>query len=263
MIFNLKNKTLKVSCLMVTKGRPELIKKSVDCYLRQTYPNRELIILSQGLPEENAAIVKLIDGRSDIFFYEAPQSICLGEMRNASIELSQGDVICQWDDDDLYHSRRIEDQYSLMTLSDSFVGCCYNQFLKYFSNTNEMYWCDWSGEGYERQFLCGTIMFYKRLYHEYGGWFYPEEGNQCHVEEDLNVMDKLMSHGTLAAINKGHQYIYVYHGENTYNIDHHNLAIDVSGRKRVMNSREIARHRPLIDETFSEIGLSEVNWVDR
>jgi len=251
------NKLLKVSCVTVTMGRFDLLEKSVQCYINQTYPNKELVILSQA--EDNSMFRYWLMGlnRNDIIFAEAPSDISLGEMRNTSIELAHGDVICQWDDDDLYHSERVEYQYQTMMASADFSGSCYTNFLKYFKEDQTMYWCDWLAESGFRRFLCGAIMFHKKYYHAYGGYFYPEEGNQCHVEEDLNVLQKLIAHGPIAVASKGHHYVYVYHGSNTYGIDHHKLALDVSGNKVVMNQKELLRRQGQLTETMHDMGVKD------
>jgi glycosyltransferase involved in cell wall biosynthesis len=251
------NKFLKVSCVTVTKGRFDLLKKSVQCYINQTYPNKELVILSQA--EDNSEIKNWLMtlNRTDIVFAEAPPDICLGEMRNTSMELAHGDIICQWDDDDLYHSDRVSYQYQTMMASADFSGSCYTNFLKYFKEDQTMYWCDWWSEGGFRKFLCGSIMFHKKYYHIYDGHFYPENGEQCHVEEDFNVLQKLVIHGPIAPASKGYHYVYVYHGYNTYEIDHHRLTLDVSGNKIVMNQKELLRWREKLIQTMHDMRVED------
>jgi len=80
----------KVSCVTVTSGRVEHVKSSTHCYLSQTYPNRELIILSQGDENSNQAISDYVSslGRDDILFLSASPSLTLGAMRNSSCELA-------------------------------------------------------------------------------------------------------------------------------------------------------------------------------
>lgn len=251
------NKLLKISCVTVTKGRLELLQKSVQCYINQTYPNKELVVLSQAENNESIREWLMSLNRTDIIFAEAPSDTCLGEMRNTSIELAHGDIICQWDDDDLYHSDRVSYQYQTMMASSEFSGSCYTNFLKYFKEDQTMYWCDWLGESGFRKFLCGAIMFHKKYYHLYGGYFYPEEGQQCHVEEDLNVLQKLIAHGPIACALKGHHYVYVYHGSNTYEIDHHKLTLDTSGNKIVMSQKELLRRREQLFKTMKDMGLKD------
>lgn len=259
MILLKTNNFLKVSCTVVnTTGRFHLLKKSVQCYLNQTYPNKELVIISQA--EESDQIKEWIESlnRDDVLFFEAPPSISLGEMRNTSIEIARGDVICQWDDDDWYHSDRISYQYDLLLSTTSASACCYSTFLKYFKEEKVMYVCDWSGEGKFGKFLSGAVMFYKKYYHEYECRFYPEFGDQCHTEEDLNVLKKLIEKGDIIPALKPSHYVYIYHGLNTYDRFHHELALDVKdGRKSVMSKSELIRHKEILIESMKDMGVED------
>lgn len=96
-----------VSCLMVTRGRLFPGRFAVDCFLRQTYPNRELVIVCDGPGTEIEAHCKgLDDPRIRVVYAEMPQA-SLGALRNLSLRAAQGEWVCQWDDDDLYHPERI------------------------------------------------------------------------------------------------------------------------------------------------------------
>lgn len=252
----IKDEIPKVSCLTVTTGRLEHIKRAVHCYLIQTYPNREMVLLSQG--EDNEPIAEFIRSlnRDDIIFQTAPSSLTLGAMRNASVELATGSVMCQWDDDDLYHPDRIRTQYRALHSDNRNTASAYSAFLKYFKNTGEVYWCDWSGEGTElSQLLCGAVMFYKRVFHEYGSLIYPQEGAQCHVEEDLNVLEKLFLAGNVAPVREGHHYVYAYHGENTYDLEHHKLTLLTNSGKVIMDKENLLKRRDLLNETFGLIQM--------
>jgi hypothetical protein len=254
----IKEQTPKVSCVTVTTGRVNLIKKAIHCYLYQTYKNRELVILSQGTEEENRQIESHVRslGRDDIIFFEAPSHLTLGAMRNTSIEIAKGDIICQWDDDDLYDPDRIRTQYLALRRHSKNVGCAYSNFLKYFKNTGEVYWCDWSNEGtLSSQLLCGAVMFYKRIFHKYKSMLYPQTGAQCHVEEDLNVLQKLLASGSVAPVFGAHQYVYIYHGENTYDLEHHKLTLLINSGKFVMESHNLLANQSLLEETFSLMGV--------
>jgi len=70
----------KISCVTVTTGRVDHVKNSTRCYLSQTYPNLELVILSQGDDEANASLSAYVDslGRDDIMFLTAPSTLALG-----------------------------------------------------------------------------------------------------------------------------------------------------------------------------------------
>lgn len=250
----------KISCLMTTVGRPHHVRKSVGCYLNQTYPNRELIIVSQGSVEDDKIIQEHLGilGRHDIRFFDAPSRLSLGAMRNLSCELASGEILCQWDDDDLYHPERLRDQYKALCADNRNVASASTRFLKYFVDSNELYWCDWSGEGVpSSQFLCGSVMFYKKFFYQQESLLYPEVGEQCHVEEDWNVLFKLLDAGRVVPYGLGHHYLYVYHGENTYKLPHHLLTLDINSGKEVVDTDELLNCRPLLESTLKLMGFDK------
>jgi glycosyltransferase involved in cell wall biosynthesis len=244
----------KISCVMVTAGRPHLIERSLDCYIRQTYPHKELVVLTQGSPETNAVIRSIIQrkNRPDIKLHEAPQSLSLGGMRNLSIELTHGSVICQWDDDDLSHSSRLWRQYRSLRGDDT-IATAYQEHLKWFEDTDEIYWVDWSIETEEdRRYLHGTAMFRKKAFTDCHNLLYPEYGNQSQKEEDWNAIQKLLKHGKMKGIREGCQYIYTFHGNNIYWRDHHALVL----QKRVYTSEEVLLRRDFITEHLRDCGVN-------
>jgi glycosyltransferase involved in cell wall biosynthesis len=254
----IKDSIPKISCVTVTTGRVDLIKKAIHCYTYQTYKNKELVVLSQGEDDENNAIRQHIEslGRNDIVFLDAPNNLTLGAMRNASIEVARGSIICQWDDDDLYHPERIRTQYIALRNHSKNVGCAYSGFLKYFKNTGEVYWCDWMGEGtLSSQLLCGAVMFHKKIFHKYKNMLYPQTGDQCHVEEDLNVLQKLIAAGPVVPVSGSHHYVYVYHGKNTYDLEHHKLTLLTNSGKTIMDSSGLISNKELLEQTFSTMGV--------
>jgi glycosyltransferase involved in cell wall biosynthesis len=249
-----------ISCVCVTKDRFELFKKSIFCYLNQNYQNKNLIILSQSNDDTNKKIEKYIKdlSRDDILFLAAPTMLTLGAMRNTSIELATGEIICQWDDDDLYHPNRLTNQYKCLKSDNRNVASLYSNFLKYFANSKEVYWCDWLNESeYSHRFLCGSVMFYKSLFHMWEN-FYPERGAQSCCEEDLNVLEKLMLKGSIAPVLDGNEYVYVYHGVNTYDLDHHKLTLDIRWGKKVYTKEDLLKKQNLIEETFDLIQMDDI-----
>lgn len=256
----IRDELSKISCLMTTTGRANHVSKSVQCYVRQTYPNRELIIVSQGSAENNKIIQEYLGtlDRSDIQFFDAPSRLTLGALRNLSCELASGDVLCQWDDDDLYHPQRLIDQYKALRADYRNVASASTRFLKYFVDSDEIFWCDWWGEGVpSSQFLCGSVMFYKNVFHQHNSLLYPEDGEQCNVEEDWNVLFKLLDVGRVVSYGQGHHYLYIYHGENTYCLDHHLLTLDIHSGKEVVSAEELLSCRPLLESTLQLMGFEK------
>ena len=252
------NELKKVSCLMVTTGRLECIKKSVACYMRQTYSRKELVVICQGNDETNEDVRIYLDslGRNDIQFVGAPLDLSLGAMRNLSLEISKGQIVCQWDDDDLYHPSRIVTQYKALMENPAHVASCYTKFFKSFVPSHEMYWVDWSKEIPDsHKYLCGSIMFPKEQFYNHFNMLYPEFGGQSSTEEDLNVLEKLMMCGEIAGVSEP-QYIYVYHGSNTYDLDHHKMTINTKVSQKSLAGRdEILANEKQLRQLFAVVGI--------
>ena len=97
-----------ISCLMVSRGYAFPAEFAMECYRHQTYSNRELVVVSA---QPNSQVEKVVARLGDptIRFIQA-DDVPLGDLRNASVDAAQGSLLCLWDDDDLYHPRRLEFQ---------------------------------------------------------------------------------------------------------------------------------------------------------
>lgn len=97
-----------VSCLMVTRGRLFPARFAVDCFLRQSWAERELVLVCDAPGTEVEAYCRALgDARIRVVYPDAAAS-SLGALRNLSLRAARGEYVCQWDDDDLYHPQRIE-----------------------------------------------------------------------------------------------------------------------------------------------------------
>jgi len=89
-----------VSCICMTYNRPPhhqyLIEEAVESFLRQTYPNKEMILINDCAEQEI-----LCDASGVRVFNMAGRFPTLGDKHNAAIRLSSGDLIAPWDDDDI------------------------------------------------------------------------------------------------------------------------------------------------------------------
>lgn len=218
----------KVSCLMVTRGtadRFEMIKRSVHCYLTQTYPNRELVLVPDLPPESDLnALSSYLDSlsRPDIRCVVPPRKLSLGALRNLSVQSAQGSLICQWDDDDIFHSRRLDAQVQALQ-SDGADAVYLREVFHFFSQTREMFWTDWG--------LTKLTCHPATLLAEKGKMaVYPEVGDESSRGEDTLVLRKLQSAGRTRVLSApASLYVYVFHGTNTMQYEHHRfLAIRFS-----------------------------------
>jgi glycosyltransferase involved in cell wall biosynthesis len=89
-----------VSCILPTYNRPPthqyLIEEAIESFLRQTYPNKELILLNDCPGQDlvcHAPGVRVVN--------VSERFPSLGDKYNAGVHLSRGELIANWDDDDI------------------------------------------------------------------------------------------------------------------------------------------------------------------
>lgn len=97
-----------VSALMLTGKCPErepMARVAVRCFLNQTWPNKQLVIINHG-----PYTLATGDPRIKEIKVVKNEDVTLGDMRNRSIDESDGEWLIQWDDDDWHHPARMEIQ---------------------------------------------------------------------------------------------------------------------------------------------------------
>ena len=202
----------KISCLCITQNSWFQLKRCIQCFNAQIYPNKELIIVYESnnkcidkIKKINMQFIKLVE----IPIY--PKKT-LGELRNISISNSIGKYVCQWDDDDYYHSLRLMKQYSCLLPSGK-PACILNHWYTY-DNDNDVLYSKKSGHWFE-----GSILAEKSILSKY---------ENKRIAEDTPVISKLNSSGQLCRATLVNIYVYIYHGQNTWDKDHFNIFIKSS-----------------------------------
>lgn len=95
-----------VSCLMPTCNRRTLVPKAIDYFLRQDYPNRELIVMDDG----SDSVEHLIPSHPAIRYIRLNQRRSMGAKHNMCCDAAKGEIILHWDDDDWMSPQRISYQ---------------------------------------------------------------------------------------------------------------------------------------------------------
>ncbi|MDB5128646.1 glycosyltransferase [Mucilaginibacter sp.] len=119
-----------VSCIMPTYNRREFVPHAIQYFLRQDYPNKELIIIDDGTDK----IKDLIPEANNIRYYQLDEKITLGAKLNMACEYSQGNILINWDDDDWYAAHRIT--YQVNALNNHAVDVCGINRLLYYDIRN-------------------------------------------------------------------------------------------------------------------------------
>lgn len=107
---------------MVTANRANLARRAVQCYLQQTYPNKELVIIDDGQEDYAPVLADVPAGELRYIKLDPAPGQVLGMLRNRSLEEATGDFMAQWDDDDWYHPERIERQARVLMGDAGFKG---------------------------------------------------------------------------------------------------------------------------------------------
>jgi UDP:flavonoid glycosyltransferase YjiC (YdhE family) len=96
-----------VSCLMVTRGWARPARWAIDAFREQSYPNRELVIVTTNRDGDLAPWVESLHDPRIRFLEPLPTGTPLGVQRNAAVDGAKGEFVCTWDDDDLYGVDRL------------------------------------------------------------------------------------------------------------------------------------------------------------
>ena len=104
--------------------------RAVNSFKKQTYQNKELIIVSDGCPLTIELYNKYFLNEDNIKIISIPkQPLYSGGMRNAALEIADGDIITYLDSDDVLGSKHIEkiveqfelDKYDFVFYNDLMV----------------------------------------------------------------------------------------------------------------------------------------------
>jgi glycosyltransferase involved in cell wall biosynthesis len=205
-----------ISCLTITQpGREELLALSIRCFAEQSFSPRELIVVHDGGDGFHEVILRLLDSHKelDVRVCQLEQGFNLGTLRNRSIEYAKYEIICQWDDDDLYHPDRLRYQYESLEKTQSDF-CFLGDQLHYYSREGFFFWDNWASEAYPRNLIQGTLMGKKSLLGRY-----PDKTRG----EDTELVFRLQREGKSLYCLTGHAWLYIYtfHGANAWEESHH------------------------------------------
>jgi glycosyltransferase involved in cell wall biosynthesis len=106
-----------ISAIMPTHDRPQWLPMAIKCFLDQTWPEKELLILDDGFkPAE-----WLLPRSWEINYSYSFSQFNLGEKLNRLCASAKGDVIFRFDDDDWSHPGRISKQIGQLNASGADV----------------------------------------------------------------------------------------------------------------------------------------------
>jgi glycosyltransferase involved in cell wall biosynthesis len=199
-----------VSCIMPTRDRLDWVLQSIKYFNRQSYANRELIIIDDG----DLDLSGYLPHDSAIRYVRLNRRVSIGEKRNRACEVASGDVIVHWDDDDWYGVNRLSAQLQPL-LAGSAEITAFTDTL-FFDLDQWKFWkC--SAQLYARLFFQavhgGTLMFRRGSFGQTAR--YPDRS----IAEDAWFLRAALAGGArLQAIIGDGLFAYLRHGTNSWKL---------------------------------------------
>lgn len=148
-----------VTCIMPTADRRMFVPQAVRCFLRQDYPNAELLILDDGVDPLDDCIPSA--GR--VRYVRLGQRLSVGAKRNLACEQAGGSFVIHWDDDDWYPTWRVSAQ--VKALSEGGADICGTSRLLYYEAASGRAWRYEYG-GARLPWVAGNTLAYRRSFWE-------------------------------------------------------------------------------------------------
>jgi glycosyltransferase involved in cell wall biosynthesis len=143
------------SCILPTADRPGFFQQALRCYLRQSYADRELIVVDDG----KSPVGEFCKGLPGVTYIRLAKKAPLGAKLNLGIEHARGSIVQKLDDDDYYHPDFLRLAVSHLPARPSertiVAWCC---FMTLFAGCPEL---RHSGHGWKAG---GTLCFYRKLW---------------------------------------------------------------------------------------------------
>jgi len=104
----------RVSVVIPTYNRADLISETIDSVINQTYRNYEIIVVDDGSTDDTPAILGRYGKHIRVIRQENQGE---GEARNTGIRAAQGEYVAFLDSDDLWRPAKLEKQMDLLARS--------------------------------------------------------------------------------------------------------------------------------------------------
>ena len=217
-----------ISCLCVTRDRVDLLSCAIECFQRQTWPSRELVIVCEDDDSDTVRYLGQIeDDRIQMRIIPAQPKRSLGVLRNLSIDRANGEYICQWDDDDWCHPQRLARQLEYLQASGK-GACVLARWLIYDTQQHKA-WCS------NTRLWEGSLLCKKALIQGTTRYADTPTGEDSCLIEQLYVQDQL------TVYDQPDLYVYMVSGRNTWDDAHFSNILRSSSPLAEKDTKRLAR----------------------
>lgn len=121
---------MRVSVILPTYNRANVLRRSIDSVLKQSFADFELIIVDDCSTDMTK---ELIDSYHDprIRYIENEENLGAGAARNAGVAVSEGELIAFQDSDDEWLPNKLSQQIAVFASSDKNIGMVYSPYDLY------------------------------------------------------------------------------------------------------------------------------------
>ena len=170
------NENLKVSVVITTYRRADMLKRAVNSVLNQTYHNIEVIVVDDNDEKSDdrkntQEIMKSYIDNLKVKYIKHKVNMNGAAARNTGIKHSTGEIVCFLDDDDWYMKSKVEKQLDFLTKNKQYkaVYCGWNRNGKTTipKRTGNLAFELLSGDSL---IYTNTIMIWKDIAEKIDGW---------------------------------------------------------------------------------------------
>ena len=179
----------------------EMAAKAIECFRRQGYREKELVVVSQ---DDVSAL--------GVPFHLAPKDVSLGDLRNFCVARAKGRFVAQWDDDDWYHPDRLERQIAHLLGAGDVAGCTLTRWTMAWPAKGRYALSAHRQEGFE-----GSLVGYR--------WKLP-----CYPAARRSEDFALLRNLPLTTLDEPDLYVYQVHYANTWNQEHFDILFERASR---------------------------------
>jgi len=120
----------KISVILPTYNRGNLLPRAIQSVLNQTYQDFELILVDDGSMDNTEEVVKSFGKEKGIVYLKHKKNRGAPAARNTGIKVAKGEYIAFQDSDDEWLPDKIEKQIKIFEHSEKIVGVVYSGFWK-------------------------------------------------------------------------------------------------------------------------------------
>ncbi|MCK5027387.1 MAG: glycosyltransferase [Candidatus Pacebacteria bacterium] len=246
----------KVSVIIPTYNRPELVKKAVGSVLDQTYIDYEIIVVDDGLKKRAEHELKEFINNGEITYIQHKESKGGGAARNTGIRAAKGEYIAFLDDDDQWKPKKLEIQMSFFKKASEETGFSFSAVTNVFDNHEFDTQVDEGERDYSELsfrrfngFLTVTLVIKKSVFDEIGVF---DESLPSHQDPELilRIAQKYKGIG----VNKPLVWVNMKSGRDHIGGD---FARRIAGREKVLEKHyiEFTKRPKILAKHYFQLGL--------